>query len=80
MPRKSKFPRPITILVMTLKTFADVRKLLAHIPTKRRELSTWQHVEATLQACAGGDDPVNVSVALLLVLQAERVPYSVVEK
>jgi hypothetical protein len=25
--------------------------------------------------CAAGDDPVNVSVALQIVLQAERVPY-----
>jgi hypothetical protein len=31
---------------------------------------------ATPQACAAGDDPVNVSVALQIVLQAERVPYS----
>jgi hypothetical protein len=44
-------PRPITIpQVMTLKTLADVRKLLSHIPKERRQLSTWQHVEATLQA------------------------------
>src|SRR5271156_6413088 len=42
-------PRPITIpQVMTLKTLADVRKLLGHIPKERRQLSTWQHVEATL--------------------------------
>ncbi len=60
---------------MTLKTLPDVRKLLSHIPNERRELSTWQHVEATLQACVGGEDPVNISVALCFVLQAERVPY-----
>lgn len=53
-------PRPITIpQVMTLKTLADVRKLIGLIPEERRELSTSQHVEATLQACASGDDPVN---------------------
>jgi hypothetical protein len=35
-------PRPITIpQVMTLKTLADVRKLLSHIPKERRQLSTW---------------------------------------
>jgi hypothetical protein len=57
--------RPITIpQVMTLTTLADVRKLLGHIPKERRQLSTWQHVEATLQACAAGNDPVNISVAL----------------
>jgi len=31
----------------------------------------------TLQACAKGDDPANISVALQLVMQAERVPYRV---
>jgi hypothetical protein len=54
--------RPITIpQVMRLKTLADVR----------RQLSTWQHVETTLQACVAGEDPVSVSVALQLVLQAD---------
>jgi len=71
-------PRPITIpQVMTLKTLGDVRKLIGHIPKDRRALSSWQHVEATLQACAAGDDPENISVALQIVLQAERVPYAV---
>jgi hypothetical protein len=75
---RTPLPRPITIpQVMTLKTLADVRKLIGHIPKERRQLYTWQHVEATLQACAAGDDPVNVSVALQIVLQAERVPYKV---
>jgi hypothetical protein len=35
-------PRPIKIpQVMTLKTLADVRKLIGYIPKERRELSTW---------------------------------------
>jgi hypothetical protein len=81
MPKRpdwsTPLPRPIKIpQVITLKTLADVRKLLGHIP-KERQLSTWQHVEATLQACAAGGDPVNVSFALQIVLQAERVPYNV---
>jgi hypothetical protein len=63
--------------VMTLKTLADVRKLLGQIPKERRQLSTWQHVEQTLQECAAGDDTENISVALQIVLQAERVPYQV---
>jgi hypothetical protein len=65
---------------MTLKTLADVRKLLGHIPKERRELSTWQHVEKTLQECAAGEDPVNISVALQIVLQAEHVPYRFAER
>ena len=61
---------------MTLKALADVRKLLSHVPKERRELSTWQHVEKTLQECAAGD-PQNISVALQIVLRGERVPYQV---
>jgi len=58
---------------MTLKTLADVRKLLDHIPKERREISTWQNVEKHLAAV----DVANVSVAIQLALQLERVPYSV---
>jgi hypothetical protein len=58
---------------MTLKTLADVRKLLSHIPEERRQLSTWQHVEATLRE---GEPPDDVSVALQIVLQMERVPFT----
>ena len=69
-------PWPIKIpQVMTLKTLDDVRRLLSHIPKERRQLSTWQHVEKTLRECGAGDDPVNISVALQIVLQGERVPY-----
>jgi hypothetical protein len=72
-------PRPLTIPdVMTLRTLADVRKLLEHIPKEQRKLSTWQHIERTLQACAAGeDDPANINVALQLVLQVEGVPYKI---
>ena len=64
-------PRPITIpQVMTLKTLADVRKLLGHIPKEGRELSTWQHVEARLRE---GELP---SVTLQIVLQMERMPFT----
>jgi hypothetical protein len=70
--------RPLTIPnVMTLRTLADVAELLGYIPKQRRALSSWQHVEKTLQACARGDDPANIGVALQLVLQAERVPHTV---
>jgi hypothetical protein len=43
----------------------------------RSQLSTWQHIEATLQTCAAGDNTENISVALQIVLQGEQVPYSV---
>jgi hypothetical protein len=73
MPERSAWstplPRPIKIpQVMTLKTLADVRKLIDRFPKERRELSIWQ-------AYAAGDDTVSVSVALKLALLAEKVPY-----
>ena len=38
------------------------------------------HVETTLQSCAAGEDTVNISVALQIVRQSERVPYSIVAR
>jgi len=61
-------PGPIPIpQVITLKTLANVRKLLDHLPKERRQLSTWQHVEATLQAERVSHSVGNASVALLIV-------------
>jgi len=54
-----------------------VRKLLGHIPKERRQLSTWRHVENELSAAVNGGDPRDISVSLMLVLQIERVPYTV---
>jgi hypothetical protein len=52
--------RPLTIPgVMTLKTLADVRKLLGHIPKERWEVTAWRNVEKHV----AGADVVNVSVA-----------------
>jgi len=59
--------------VMTIATLADVRKLLRRLPKDRRQLSTWQHVAAELDKAAAGADPVNVAVALRIVLMLERV-------
>jgi hypothetical protein len=53
---------------------------LGHIPKERREFAAWRNVEKTLLACALGDDPANISIALQLVLQAERVPYQIKQK
>jgi hypothetical protein len=35
---------------MTLKTLADVRKLVRHLPAERRKLNTWRHVAKQLAA------------------------------
>jgi hypothetical protein len=37
---------------MTLKTLADVRKLISRIPKERRELSTWQRLATTPRTSA----------------------------
>jgi hypothetical protein len=70
-----RLPRPLAIpKVMTLRTLDDVRKLLRHLPADRRQLSTWQHVAVELDKAAVGADPINVAVALRLVLMLEHVP------
>jgi len=59
-------PRPIVIPeIMTIKTLADVRKLLGHIPKEARQASTWQHVQTQLNAAAKGGDVRDVSVVLI---------------
>ena len=66
--------RPLTIPgVMTLKTLADVRKLLGHIPKERLETSAWRNIEKYLDVA----DVENVSIAIQLALQIECVPYMV---
>jgi hypothetical protein len=57
-----------------LKTLADVRTLMQHLPDGHRQRSTWRHVAKQLAAAAGGGDINDVVVALQLVLQLERVP------
>jgi hypothetical protein len=67
-------PRPLKIpTVMTLKTLADVRELIRHVPKERRQFSTWRTVEKALNEAAAGADPIGVSVSLRLVLSMEGV-------
>ena len=74
MPRPNwsrPLPQPLTIpTVMDLGTLADVRT-----PKERRATVTWQHVEAELKKAAAGADMMQVSVAVQMVLQLERVEY-----
>jgi hypothetical protein len=58
---------------MTLKTLADVRELMRHLPKDRRARSTWRHVAAELENAAAGADAVDVAVALRLALMLESV-------
>jgi hypothetical protein len=64
--------------VMTLKTLADVRELMRHLPADRRDRATWRHVAAQLNEAAAGADPTDVVVALRMVFMLEGVgPFAV---
>jgi|HubBroStandDraft_4_1064222.scaffolds.fasta_scaffold08829_5 hypothetical protein len=69
-----RLPQPLTIPeVMDLRTLADVRELLTHLPERCRDKSTWQHVITCLEEAALDGDTVNVAVPLRLVLSMEGV-------
>jgi hypothetical protein len=69
-----RLPRPLVIpKVMTLKTLADVRKLMQHLPPDHRNRSTWRVVADDLEAAARGTNPADVALALRLVLMLKRV-------
>jgi hypothetical protein len=69
-------PRPLEIpSIMTLKTLADVRELLKHLPKGHRERSTWRHVAACLDGATHGGDTIDVAVPMQVVLSMEGVPY-----
>jgi hypothetical protein len=72
-----RLPQPLIIPgVMTLRTLADVRKLLGHLPKDFRARSTWQRIAALLDdAARGGASPNDVAVALQLVLMLEKVMF-----
>lgn len=68
-------PRPLVIPgIMTLTTLADVRKLIELMPKEFRKRLTWQHVVAELNKATRGGDPIDLAVALRLVLSIEGVP------
>jgi hypothetical protein len=59
--------------VMTLKTLADVRELMHHLPEDRRARLTWRQVAADIEAAATGGDIQGAAIALRLVLMLEGV-------
>ena len=73
--RSRPLPQPMIIPdLMTLRTLADVRALLSHLPKEYRARETWRHVAETLDAAAAGEfEPVEVTVALKLVLSLEGI-------
>jgi hypothetical protein len=80
MPKRPEWsrrlPRPLVIPdVITLKTLADVRELIGHLPKEFRSRETWQSVIGHLNAAARGGDPNDVAVAPQLVLMLEKVTF-----
>jgi hypothetical protein len=59
---------------MTLRTLADVRSLLSHVPAERRRLDTWRHVAKCFDHAARGGDIASAVIALRMVLSLECVP------
>jgi hypothetical protein len=69
-------PRPLVIpKVMTLKTLADVRTLVRHLPKDHRARPSWLYVEKLIEEAAAGADTADVSIALRMVLSMEGVEY-----
>jgi hypothetical protein len=67
-------PRPLVIPDVTrLKTLADVRTLIGHLPADRRTRPMWRHANAELAKAAAGADPAEVSIAPRMVLMLEGV-------
>jgi hypothetical protein len=61
--------------VMDLKTLADVRALIGHLPKETRAKGTWQHVETTLKQAAAGGDVTELWASLQMILMPEGVEY-----
>ena len=59
---------------MTLKTLADVRKLIGHMPKATRDKDTWRVVIKRLDDAARGGDIDDMIIALRMVLMLESVP------
>ena len=68
-------PRPLVIpKIMTLKTLADVRTLMRHLPEDRRARSTWRYVAQQLaEAAVGAASPADAAISLRLALMLENV-------
>jgi hypothetical protein len=67
-------PLPLVIPdVMTLKTLADLRQLMRHLPEDRRARSTWRQVAVDIEAAAAGGDIAGAAIALRIVLMLEGV-------
>jgi hypothetical protein len=67
-------PRPLTIPdVMTLRTLADVRDLLRHVPKGTRDKAIWRYAADRLDEAVRDGDVTDLAVALRMVLSMEGI-------
>lgn len=70
-----ELPHPLKIPdVMTLRTLADVRSLMGHMPAEWRQRDTWQVVAKRLEEAAQNGNVGEAAIALRMVLMLEKVP------
>jgi hypothetical protein len=69
--------RPLTISgTIRLKTLADVRELMRHLPSEHRRRPSWRYVEAEITDAARSGDVVGALAALRMVLMFECVVWN----
>jgi hypothetical protein len=71
-------PLPQQIVIpdlMMLRTLADVRMLLGHLPAATREKETWRYVATKLDEATRGAPVVEVFALLRTVLAMEGIAY-----
>ena len=70
-----RLPRSLTIPdVMTIRTLADARALLDHLPDGHRDGRIWRHVANELAGAAVGADIASAAIALRLALMIGGIP------
>ena len=67
-------PRALVIPeLMTLRTLADVRKLLGHLPQAHRAKPTWRYVADRLDDAARDADVIDLVVPLRMAMTMEGI-------
>jgi hypothetical protein len=61
--------------VMTLKTLADVRELMRHLPADRRSRPAWGYAEKQVKEAVAGANVADAFIALRMVLMIEGVEF-----
>lgn len=71
-------PLPQSLVIpglMMLRTLADVRTLLGHLPVEHREQENWRYVATKLDEAARGASVVELFAVLRAVLTMEGIAY-----